>query len=442
MSGNTGLIISALFTLFLIIIVPIIKGDAAGEGAARYDNYRLYRVELATDEHVQIFQRLEAKSDSCTFYGHARHTGQQLTIMVSASKVADFEDLLTLYAVRGRLLEPNVQQLIDREAASVQPVTTNPSELDWNHYYQLETIYGWMDMLAMRYSEFVTIVEIGRSYEGRPIKGVKLSRRPDSKAIVVEGGIHAREWISPATATFLLNELITSSDPTIVELGIMYDWFFFPIVNPDGYRFTFTGDRLWRKNRKPYGLCRGVDLNRNFDSNWAGVGSSNDPCSYDFSGSKAFSEPESAAIAEFLRSNVESAQIRTYIALHSYSQLLMFPYGHTEERVANYNDLKSITDKAIAALTAVNGTEFRGGSKYETIYPSSGGSIDWAYQPGGVPVSLTFELRGPPDSTDMFILPADQIRPVGMETLAAFVAIVREAARLGYYDNKPSKSTK
>uniref|UniRef100_A0A182N406 Zinc carboxypeptidase A 1 n=1 Tax=Anopheles dirus TaxID=7168 RepID=A0A182N406_9DIPT len=435
MSGNTGPVIRALFAIILITTLPVIKGDAAGEGAARYDNYRLYRVELATDEHVQLFQQLEAKSDSCTFYGHARQAGQQLTIMVSASKVADFEDLLTLHAVQGRVLERNVQQLIDREAATVKPVTTEPGELGWEHYYQLETIYAWMDKLAEQHAAFVSIVEIGRSYEGRPIKGVKLSRRPDRKAIVVEGGIHAREWISPATATFLLNQLITSTEPSIVELSTAYDWFFFPIVNPDGYRFTFTGDRLWRKNRKPYGLCRGVDLNRNFDSNWGGVGSSDDPCSYDFSGSSAFSEPESVAIAEFLRANVQSARIRTYIALHSYSQLLMFPYGHTEERVANYDHLKSITEKAIAALTAVNGTEFRGGSKYETIYPSSGGSIDWAYRPGGVPVSLTFELRGPPDSTDMFILPAEQILPVGMETLAAFVAIVREAARLGYYDD-------
>ncbi|XP_053668171.1 zinc carboxypeptidase-like [Anopheles marshallii] len=433
MSGKT---VSRLFVLFALIGTFLsIEGDVAGDGAARYDHYRLYRVELATEEHVQLFEQLEAQSDSCTFYGHARQPGQQLTIMVSASKVADFEDLLALHAVKGRVLERNMQQLIDREAATVQPVTTDPSTLDWEHYYQLETIYTWMDWIARMHPEWVTTFEIGHSYEGRPIKGLKLSRRPANKAIVVEGGIHAREWISPATATFLMNELITSEEPSVREIGTAYDWYFFPIVNPDGYRFTFTGDRLWRKNRKPYGLCRGVDLNRNFASNWGGIGSSDDPCSYDFSGSNSFSEPESLALANFLQANVDVARIRTYIALHSYSQLLMFPYGHTAEKVPNYNDLQSITDKAIEALTSVNGTEYRGGSKHETIYPSSGGSIDWAYKTGGVPVSLTFELRGPPDSTDMFILPADQILPVGRETLAAFVAIVREAARLGYYDN-------
>ncbi|KXJ78698.1 zinc carboxypeptidase-like isoform X1 [Aedes albopictus] len=403
------------------------------ENRARYDHYRLYRVQLDTDQHVQVFQDLEAKSDSYTFYGHARQPGQQLTIMVAANKVADFEDLLVRFLVKGRVLEYNVQSRIDAEAKNVKPATVAPSEFDWNHYFQLETIYAWMDGLASKHS-FITVISLGDSYEGRPIKGVKLSRQSGNKAIFVEGGIHAREWISPATATFILNQLITSTDPRIIELSTNYDWFFFPTVNPDGYKFSFESDRLWRKNRKPYGICRGVDLNRNFASNWGGIGSSDDPCSYDFSGSGAFSEPEARALADFIRDNAEKERIRTYIALHSYSQLLMFPFGHTPEKVANYEHLQTITDRAIAALTAVHGTPFQGGSKHETIYPSSGGSIDWAYQEAKIPVSLTFELRGPPDSTDMFILPAEQITPVGEETMAAFVAIVEEAKRLGYYD--------
>lgn len=400
------------------------------DNRARYDHYRLYRVQLESDQQVQAFQDLEAKSDSCTFYGHARQPGQQLTIMVAASKVADFEDLMDRFLVKGRVLEYNIQDKIDSEAKRIKPV--GGSELDWTHYHHLETIYAWMDELAAKHS-FITVLSMGTTYEGLPIKGIKLSRKQDNKAIFVEGGIHAREWISPATATFILNQLITSTDPRILNLSTNYDWFFFPVVNPDGYKFTFEGDRLWRKNRKPYGLCRGVDLNRNFASNWGGIGSSDDPCSYDFSGGAVFSEPEAEALANFIRQNAEKERIKTYIALHSYSQLLMFPFGHTPEKVPNYDHLQTITDKAIAALTAVHGTTFQGGSKYETIYPSSGGSIDWAYQEGRIPVSLTFELRGPPDSTDMFILPADQITPVGEETMAAFVAIVEEADRLGYY---------
>ncbi|XP_053698029.1 zinc carboxypeptidase-like [Sabethes cyaneus] len=407
--------------------------DEEQRTVARYDNYRLYRVQLDTEQHVQILQELEAKSDSCTFYGHARQPGQQLTIMVAANKVVDFDDLLMRFGMKGQVLEHNIQSKIDSESRNIKPLSVSTAEFDWNHYFYLETIYAWMEDLAKKH-DFITVHSLGSTYEGLPIKGVKLSRKTGNKTIFVEGGIHAREWISPATATFILNELITSTDPRIVDLSTNYNWFIFPVVNPDGYKFTFEGDRLWRKNRKPYGLCRGVDLNRNFDSNWGGIGSSDDPCSYDFSGEAAFSEPEAAALADFIRMNTEKEQIRTYIALHSYSQLLMFPFGHTADKVSNYEHLSSITEKAITALTAIHGTHFQSGSKHETIYPSSGSSIDWAYQHAKIPISLTFELRGPPDSTDMFILPAEQITPVGQETMAAFVAIISEAARLGYYD--------
>jgi murein tripeptide amidase MpaA len=107
----------------------------------------------------------------------------------------------------------------------------------------------------------------------------------------------------------------------------------FPSINPDGYKYTFEKDRLWRKNCKPYDIFRGVDLNRNFASNWNGNGSSADPKSYDFAGAHAESEPEANVVADFIRKNAESFNIKTYIALHSYSQLLMFPYGHTPDHV-------------------------------------------------------------------------------------------------------------
>lgn len=113
-----------------------------------------------------------------------------------------------------------------------------------------------------------------------------------------------------------------------------FNWYFFPIVNPDGYRYTFESDRLWRKNRQPHGLYKGVDLNRNFDSNWNGIGSSSDPASYDYAGSSAFSEPEAKVLADFIMKNVDKENIRTYIALHSFSQLVMFPFGHVTDPIS------------------------------------------------------------------------------------------------------------
>ena len=115
----------------------------------------------------------------------------------------------------------------------------------------------------------------------------------EKPVIFIEGGIHAREWISPATVTFFIRELVTNADYRdmigMINDGLvsitdnndtleMYDWIIVPVVNPDGYEFSHTDDRMWRKNRgKSKSLlniisnCRGIDLNRNFGYNWGEV---------------------------------------------------------------------------------------------------------------------------------------------------------------------------
>lgn len=70
-------------------------------------------------------------------------------------------------------------------------------------------------------------------------------------AIWIDGGIHAREWISPASVTFMLRQLVEVQNPDDADLLDKLDWYFLPVVNPDGYEFTRApgGDRLWRKTR-------------------------------------------------------------------------------------------------------------------------------------------------------------------------------------------------
>lgn len=61
--------------------------------------------------------------------------------------------------------------------------------------------------------------------------------------IFIESTIHAREWITVATATFILNELLTSTDPEIKDLANNYDWVFVPVVNVDGYAYSHSSVR-------------------------------------------------------------------------------------------------------------------------------------------------------------------------------------------------------
>ena len=80
-----------------------------------------------------------------------------------------------------------------------------------------------------------------------------------------------------------------------------FQWHIIPVANPDGYEYSMTKDRMWRKNRRinPGSECEGVDINRNFPKAY-GVSSSTNPCHEDFRGTEAFSENEAAAMRDYL----------------------------------------------------------------------------------------------------------------------------------------------
>jgi carboxypeptidase A4 len=90
------------------------------------------------------------------------------------------------------------------------------------------------------------------------------------------------------------------------------DFYIVPVLNPDGYEYTHTNDRLWRKNRKnpELGKCAGTDLNRNFGFKWGGLGASKNPCDETYAGSAAFSEPESKAIQDYVTSKGKIFKVR------------------------------------------------------------------------------------------------------------------------------------
>lgn len=134
-------------------------------------------------------------------------------------------------------------------------------------------------------------------------------------------GSHAREWIGPAVAMYLCMQLVERylDHPHLVMDA---DWYILPVLNPDGYEYSHTVDRLWRKTRSTPELasgrlfakrspCHGVDLNRNWKFNWGDrKGASDDPCKETYAGPRPFSEPEARAAADFILGRKERIQVR------------------------------------------------------------------------------------------------------------------------------------
>lgn len=88
----------------ILCVIAVIGLANTQQNKARYDNYRLYRVELKTEDQVKIFQQLEARSDSYSFIGHAREINKNLTILVAAHKIAELTDIIDDYKVGFEIL--------------------------------------------------------------------------------------------------------------------------------------------------------------------------------------------------------------------------------------------------------------------------------------------------------------------------------------------------
>ncbi|XP_051175444.1 zinc carboxypeptidase-like [Leptopilina boulardi] len=395
-----------------------------------FENFKVYRILPETEGHVDLLHQLEQDNNNFLFWNGITSVNNSVDLMVSPETSLGFEKTMNIYGIKYSIFIENVQHLIDTE--NPREIIKTDSEFAFNKYHTLDEIYVYFEHLSQKY-DVVQVIDAGKTTEGRSIKGVKISYKKENPGIFIEAGIHAREWITPATALYLINQLLTSKDKNIRSLAENRNWYIFPSFNPDGYVYTHTKNRLWRKTRsKKSALCPGVDANRNWGFKWMSGGASSFPCAETYAGSVAFSEPETKSMANYIKSI--SNELFAYISFHSYSQLLMFPYGHTKDHLDNYEEELSMGKKAIGALQQRYGTKYVTGNIAETIYIASGSSSDWVKGTLKLPVVFTYEFRD--KGRYGFLLPANQIIPNGEEIVDSLIGMFDEAARFGY----PKKS--
>ncbi|CAD7086388.1 unnamed protein product [Hermetia illucens] len=392
----------------------------------RYDNYRIYQVLPRTYKHLQSLTKLETSSDSIKFLTPVTLVDNRVNILVAPHKTADFVAFLDQHEIFFELVEENFQRILDAEQEDFKK---RANTYDWTGYHTLNETYEWMRWMQSRFPSKMEMIVGGKTYEGREILGVKISFKSGNKGIFIEGGIHAREWITPATVTYIINEIILSTNEEIRTMAESYDWYIFPHVNPDGFVYTHTTDRLWRKTRSPGTTCYGADANRNWDVKWMTIGASSQECSETYAGKSAFSEIEMKSLADYIASL--KGKLHAYLSIHSFGQLLMWPYGYTADPAPHDADLRQIAEAATTALSKRFGTQYSIGSIYLAIYPTSGSSIEWAYDAQNISVAFTYELR-PKSSVNGFVLPSAQIIPTALETMDSLIALTKEAASLGY----------
>ncbi|EDW63368.1 zinc carboxypeptidase A 1 [Drosophila virilis] len=419
--------------LFALLGLLATFGLAQAE-RVRYDNYRLYKANAENAEQLAVLKQLEGSTDSIKFLDGVHIVGADVQMVVAPHKVPDLLEILGKAEIKYDLLTKDFQKSMDEVDEKVAIKGRATEDYNWEQYYELDDTYTWMVSLAKQYPHVVTLIEGGKTYQGRSILGVKISKSLSEKpGVFLEAGIHAREWIAPAAATFIINQLLTSEVESIKDLADNYNWYVFPHANPDGYVYTHTTDRMWRKTRTPYGSCFGADPNRNWGFHWNEVGASSDPCSDTYAGPSAFSEIETFSLSNYIASIKDKIQL--YVSFHAYSQYLLYPYGHTGDLPDNVKDFQQVFDASIAGVAQRYDTKYTGGNIYDAIYPAAGASVDWAYGTQDVRMAFCYELR--PSSTSFitgFKLPAAQIIPASEEVLDSIIAMVGEVKKLGYFD--------
>ncbi|NWI52851.1 CBPA1 Carboxypeptidase, partial [Calyptomena viridis] len=320
------------------------------------------------------------------------------------------------------LLEEEQQQML--RSSRQLPLSTDA--FDYEAYHTLDEIYAFLDLLVAENPNLVSKLEIGRSTEDRPLYVLKFSTGGTERpAVWIDTGIHSREWVTQASGVWFAKKIVEdyANQEGVASILDTMDIFLEIVTNPDGFAYTHSSNRLWRKTRSkhPGLLCVGVDPNRNWDAGFGGSGASGNSCSQTYHGPYANSEPEVKSIVDFVQSH---GNIKAFVSIHSYSQLLLYPYGYTYTPVPDQQELDELSAKAVSALSSLYGTEYKYGSIITTIYQASGSTVDWTYNQG-IKYSFTFELR----DTGLygFLLPANQIVPTAQETWLALKVIMEHA---------------
>jgi hypothetical protein len=298
-------------------------------------------------------------------------------------------------------------------------------------YRRLDVIYEYLELLALEHPSAARYIpNLGDSYEGRRIPAIEIGGVDGGPAIVWQGGSHCREWVSHSSIMWMVRHLLETEDPAWLELIRNLRFIIIPVLNPDGYEWTWAdeGDRLWRKNRTPNPgepECPGTDLNRNWDDGHWGMDdqcASTNPCSIVYRGAGPFSEPEVEAVRAYLAGvRASGTPLVGGIDWHSFTQLLLRPYGWAPPAVEvppNDDQQRIASERMSAAAEAVHGKYYEP-RPATGLYPTCGTARDYFYfiSAENDGIAYTLELRD--EGQFGFLLPDEQIIPNAEEMVPA-----------------------
>ncbi|KAH8822888.1 zinc carboxypeptidase [Flagelloscypha sp. PMI_526] len=398
-----------------------VSRDAPEVTPVSYDGLRFLRITPSSEADVFKLKTLVSEWDLTVLTEHG-------------DKMEEFDAQISSYEV----IHEDLGAAIAEERAGFAPSLTEgrlaPAAIDpstwWTAYHAYADHMTFVSDLHALYPNNSEVVTAGTSYEGKTITGIHFwgsGGKGSKSAIIFHGTIHAREWIATPTVEYIAYQLLSgyANDTSIKAIVDAYDFYIFPVTNPDGFSYSQTTERLWRKNRNPPpsgSSCYGIDLNRNWNIHWSDTGgASTSPCAEDYKGTAVASTSEIKGLQAFSQALIAGKGITLYIDFHSYGQLFLFPYGYdctTNPDSSYYETLGGVFKTAVKASRGTTYTV----EQSCTLYTTTGASDDYHYGTLGVWDAYTVELP----STTSFVLPATSILPVAKESWAGVLAMLKK----------------
>jgi len=379
----------------------------------RYDGHKVIRVRTNTLQEVKRLQSILPVNTDIWSYDS--------NLVLGTNDIRVDPELLANISANNFAYDTWIQD-VEQYLNAPEVITELPPGADpwYTSYHTYAEIVARLKQIAANYSIVTFTASIGKSIEGRDIPSIVFGAATSTyvKRIFWNGGQHAREWIGPPTVLYITEQLLAeyaAGNTVARDLIAKLQFVVVPICNPDGYEYSWTRDRLWRKNRRANtGGTFGVDLNRNWNIKWGGSGSSSNPSSDTYHGTSAFSEPETKAISTYINSLNANKNIIAAIDFHSYSELILRPYGWTTALCPDEVKLKAYGADIQARIRATHGQVYDN-IKSIDLYITTGTASDWYYDIGIVG-AYCIELRD--KGRNGFRLPANEIIPTGQEIYA------------------------
>ncbi len=291
-----------------------------------------------------------------------------------------------------------------------------------SNYHDYPEMIAEINALVASKPAIAQKLSIGTSYEGRDMPLIKISDNVGTDEaepeILFNAHQHAREHLTVEMALYLLHQFIDlyGTDTRITNLVNSREIWIVPDMNPDGgeYDIATGAYRSWRKNRQPNAGSSnvGTDLNRNWSYQWGCCGgSSGSTGSETYRGPSAFSAPETQRLRNFVNGRVVGGtqQIKVHIDFHTYSQLVLWPYGYTTANTtANLGVDQQQTFATIGQQMAAT-NQFTP-EQASDLYIADGTIIDWMWATHGI-FSYTFELYPGPSGSGGGFYPPDEVIP-------------------------------